>query len=262
MKKNNNNVFKGLALAVGAGLVVNELTKDSAPRSANLPTTKENTLSIDQIIERIKAEPEIVQFLKGTKGDKGDLGATGATGLAGNQIVNFRNSLLKNGNGELNSSEFWSGVSFNSTDGIYSIDSANAYNITKIKTSKKRLFKVDIDLTVLGDGYINIYTDSYSYTNVNLGPNNFNNIYALTNQNSIYVFDSKNGSSYIILHFQKVGTIAAAFFENLCFKEVSLGEAVPSNLPWLPTGQEVKNPTNGWRGYYNGTSIYWYLMNG
>lgn len=47
---------------------------------------------------------------------------------------------------------------------------------------------------------------------------------------------------------------------SFCFTEVSLGEPVPDNLPYLPTGQMVYDTTTGEVGRYNGTTVDYFTM--
>lgn len=42
--------------------------------------------------------------------------------------------------------------------------------------------------------------------------------------------------------------------------EIPLGEPVPFNLPFLPSGQMVFDPTDGSVGRYDGTTIHWFTM--
>ena len=57
--------------------------------------------------------------------------------------------------------------------------------------------------------------------------------------------------------FKGTGTFKVS---NLTFNEVSLGEAVPVNLPFLPKGQEVIDPTTGDRGILTNEIVDWYTM--
>lgn len=50
------------------------------------------------------------------------------------------------------------------------------------------------------------------------------------------------------------------YFSKLVVTKVDFGEPVPYNLPWLPAGQEVIDPTTGDRGNFDGTAVNWYTM--
>lgn len=49
-------------------------------------------------------------------------------------------------------------------------------------------------------------------------------------------------------------------YNRVVLEQVSTGEPVPFNLPFLPSGQMVFDPTDGSVGRYDGTTIQWFTM--
>jgi hypothetical protein len=60
------------------------------------------------------------------------------------------------------------------------------------------------------------------------------------------------------LVISKANVADSASISRLLVKEVSLGEPVPSNLPWKPEGQIVYDTTTGECGRFNGTTVVWF----
>lgn len=266
-KKNNNNVFKGLALAVGAGLVVNELTKDSTPRAANFtPVSETKTTDIYSIIEKIKQDPELMQMLRGSKGDTGELGLTGA---AGDQIQNFGGSILKNGAFEDLTLNNWTGtatINVNNSGRLPIVTTQSLYHLDEILSIRKdRLLKYEIEYQNIQDSPITFYLKDKLGNPVNAldYPTLYVTLWATSNvmtKKIGYLNTSNFGLSFYKMQVQVGGWGKDISFTNLILKEVSLGEAVPHSFPFLPTDQEVYDPTTGDRGRFNGTAIDWYTM--
>lgn len=59
------------------------------------------------------------------------------------------------------------------------------------------------------------------------------------------------------LNISKVTADVNMSFSRMIVENVSLGEPVPSNLPWLPAGQMVYDTITGGLGRYNGTTVVW-----
>jgi hypothetical protein len=207
------------------------------------------------------------------------LNMRGSNGNDGLNAPNFGGSLLVNGAGEFNNLSGWP-----STGEIIGIRKGfpiirfsgigNRLNNNSFLINTDRIYKINVDLKTVNN--VSFFLQRLSIENNPISINN-------SSQASPIVFNTNNLENFTnrIIYFNVkdnglrdlgVDTVKARLniflssessvieFNRLIIKEVDLGESVPSNLPWLPTGQEVHDPTTGDRGRFNGTTIDWYQM--
>jgi hypothetical protein len=216
----------------------------------------------------------------GPKGDKGDKGDQGVKGEPGLNSPNFGGSLMVNGAGEFNNLSGWpsTAVIENYLNGlpIIKITSVgNNLNSSTFYVNINRIYKINVNIKTT-----NNVTLFLQRLDINLnGINEFGNVNVsmignglIPNteslQNRTFYFNSKDNSNKSFgnnmvkskLNVFNYTNTSETLINSLIISEVQLSESVPSNLPWLPTGQEVFDPTTGDRGRYNGTSIDWYQM--
>lgn len=68
---------------------------------------------------------------------------------------------------------------------------------------------------------------------------------------------NQHNSNCVFAKLAIYGTSGVAQLSKLILREIPLGEPVAYNLPYLPKGQTVYDPTTSKLGYYNGSTIVW-----
>lgn len=200
----------------------------------------------------------------------GERGAAGQVGPAGAIIQNYGGSLLKEGAFEYNSKGGWNaGVLEGMLNGlpVYKTNTANEVNTNVFAVNPKRLHRIifngkvdngnlsiaflNYDVSMSGSlkttnntaGYLSSTTFSEkSFFVGGIGSLNFN-FHADCSRVKAYIYNTSTGYAYL---------------NALTIKEVGLGEPVPYNLSYLPTGQMVYDPTTGEAGIFNGTTVIWF----
>lgn len=280
---------KGLLALAGLGavayLAANSTTPEQKADLAALGFTGAGNLTAEDVVRAIRGDSSLRAMLKGEPGAAGAAGTPGAQGepgVAGEQIKAFGGSLVKNSALELNTTDGWTpatGGTITATDvfeGALVLNSTfiaagGAVNSNKFYIDNRRLLKATfrgmsggttyrillrrfnrLNTTIMHSSDINIY---------GLGNPGFNNT-AMEQKTVFFGGIGTNTTSIglntmqgmLIVYSDAAGTVQVS---HLAVTQVSLGEAVPYNLAYLPDGQTVYEPTTGKLGRYNGTAVVW-----
>lgn len=188
------------------------------------------------------------------------------------QLNNFYNSLLANSTGELGNSTNWTYCEYvlESNYPVLKADnlSSSASNTTKVIVNVNRLYRVSGQFKS-SSGTYQITARSIDFQNVSLNSSWSSQITSNGSYQSQTVYfggvglvgstSFKTGVFYANFGARN-NTNQYLFIKEFHVNEVSLGEPVPSNLPWLPTGQMVYDTTTWEVGIYNGTSVVWFAV--
>lgn len=224
--------------------------------------TSEIPFSPEEFKKWLDANPAIKAALKGAAGEAG---ADGSNGVDGNQILNFGGSLVNSISGQTETLPSGLVASGDFLNGVKVLTINSAFQVVVNNINFKKIYALDFFVKSTSNELIYIFSKD----------NDGNTINAFNGSNEVSVQTGINGSfvakrlyfsfpiitlpiGFVNLYFNKSGSEFK--INSATFKEVTLGEAVPSNLPYLPTGQEVYDTTTGDRGRYNGTAVDWYTM--
>lgn len=221
-----------------------------------------SSLTINDLKQAILGDPVLKSAL------------TGPAGLNGELIQNYGGSLFSNLSAEFNTTVGWVGATLSEEkiEGVSSISGLN-FGLTKrqyIRTD--RLYK--LQLHVKGSGNFSAFFFETKDQNGGfvVRTNGTSGIYFISNltlNNSFqkltkYVGGIGEGSTNFPQNSftTKIGFACGStcYVAKTTLKEVDLGEPVPFNLPFLPDGQMVFDPTDGSVGRYDGTTIHWFTM--
>lgn len=239
-----NNIFAGLP-------------QNAMPESAEIP------FSPDQFKKWLDANPALKAALKGAAGEAGSNGSNGSNGVDGGTINNFRENPIVNLAFELGTKEGWTNNNFTLNQLIDGTVEATGtgYDISpQIKVDRNYLYKCSIEVKMAANNFsYNIRQLNFDGSTIGwLLLSTINTFVADGTFKKIVCYTSELSCEKISIAPECFGSIGT--YKNLTFSKVSLGESVPSNLPYLPTGQEVYDTTTGDRGRYNGTAVDWYTM--
>ena len=204
----------------------------------------------------------------------------GETGTSGSEIKAFGNSLVKNSAIELNNLEGWTGNGIalgDAYEGLLTMTLTSvgslviATNTNRFYINNRRLYKLTCFAKSEGASY-HLTLRRYDRNDAQITHAGDLTLYPLNNA-------TLNNTTFqrIVRYFGGIGTTSANIgldtvkgtvsvstsiagvvtVSKLRIEEVSLGEAVPYNLAYLPEGQTVYDPTTSKLGYYNGTAIVW-----
>lgn len=243
-------------------------------RSANIGSTIKDTLDLTDaasLAKIINGSKELQAYIKKIAGSNvtppivQDIvtSINNSYMLDGVQYQNFGGSILTNGAGELGNADNWS-FDFFENSNIKLTAPNSVTNETKIKLKQYQLLKLNFDYK-LNTGVQLICLFCYDSNGVEIDSSLYYvSIPTSLNFTNKTIFLSKIinevNHSYSKIQFGGWNNANEFEFKDLIVSFCSLGEAVPSNLSNLPTGQEVYDSTTGDRGRYNGTTIDWYTM--
>lgn len=196
-------------------------------------------------------------------------GPAGPAGLSGDTIQNYGGSLVKNGALELGTLEGWTGGVLIQELDCNVIESNIQYNQShkSPKIDKNYLYSIEfegqvssgsVSMTVIpykgSLGIKAIYnTDNY------ISSNSYQRKKFFFGGVGNYIFNFSNDTETLAIRIENLGP-GTYKFKKIVLKQVLLGEPVPFNLPYLPIGQMVFDPTDGAVGRYDGTTIHWFAM--
>lgn len=275
-----NNAGK-LALLGALGLAVAGTSTKN--RSANVPalaapTNTAPTIDANTLYDLFISNPDLQKLLKGQKGDKGDTGAQGNQGDTGNYNLNFGGSLIVNSAGELGNVSNWgAGVALAEVfEGMQSLAfthaaAGNILNTTVANIDNRRLYKLTCfaKTTASNAQFFLQRLDQSGNIIIQASSNFISPTGAVFNnaefaQKTLYFGGISNNATSFGLAAAKTKLSCYAYsagvttVNKLKLTLVDLGEPVPYNLPYLPTGQMVVDNTTGEVGFYNGTSVVWF----
>lgn len=280
---------KGILALAGLGALLyaqsaNSTLVDANASGSNLAFSGADVSNVDSsvvdaVIQAIKDSPSLRNLLKGEKGAIGNQGIPGIQGIAGEAVKAFATSLVKNSAAELGTLDGWgTGVSLGTVhEGLLSLNftataGQNFLDSNSFFIDNRRLLKITCmaksdgasygfyirrmdkdDNSITQNGQPNIFpinTVSYNNTNWEQKTAYFGGT-STTSQSAIGTNTAKGKLNIY------VGAAGVVSISHMCVMHVGLGEAVPYNLPYLPDGQLVYEPTTGKLGRYNGTAVVW-----
>lgn len=272
---------KGKLLGFGAlGLALLASSKKASSKTVVQdvdPLSFSNNSTIQELIDLIKTNGSIRTLLKGDKGDtvKGD---KGDTGLAGSQIQNYGGSIIKNGALELGTVDGWSSGTIDGFFGmpILKITTPYVLNTSSFLVNPQRIYKATF-YSKCAIGNFGLFAVCYDFNETAANKSNGSNV---ANDYNNYIVNQSNfvektmylgGEGNLLMNFSigtrkiKISTELfnnsgnPAFLSSLIFEQISLGEAVPHNLPYLPLNQTVLNNTTGKVGIFNGSTVDYFM---
>lgn len=197
-----------------------------------------------------------------------------------NFAQNFGQSLVVNGAGEIGALSGWINAKTETyEDGKRVIEALTmdlaTYVASKFLVNKNRLYSIEMrailpvnanfffqTFDINGIGANNgLTTGAYSWCYPNFSPTldgsqykNYTGYFgAVGNSQTSF------GANVSMARMVFISTVAVPIkISAMVVKEVPLGTPVPYNLPCLPKGQMVVDPTTSEIGYFNGTSIVWF----
>lgn len=283
MKKTTKSTLGKLALILGGAAVLDGVAGSGSRSAIANPSGSSQTplLTAKKLKELISSDEELQAVLRSmfpnTSVQDVVTNINNSFTLNGVSFSKYGNSILRNSAFEYGLQGFEGQTNVN-------IDSkVDGYNIINVLGSATSSNKELIDLNFLHVIEVFAKTDS---TNSNIGLKSFNDLDVninKTNGTTTTVSVPLTTSADFVLNRHYVGNVGTLVsnlangvvkvslwlykgngtflkIKKASVRPVSLGESVPSNLPWLPAGQEVKDPTTGDRGIYNGTTVDWYTM--
>ena len=221
----------------------------------------------------------IVGNFKGLKGDKGD---AGSAGISGDMIQNYGGSLVKNGALELGTLEGWTGAimgdGFNQlASSVKTSDSAECSS--KFQVVLDQVYKIEYYVKNEGAG-LTVESGGVGLDSFDSNGNKLNGSQRIF-PHGLSNWSISNSTTFVkkVLYFGGLGTSGMNFSSNpkfvspfvfkikgpfisvngLIINKLSLGEAVPYTLPYLPTGQTVFDPATNKVGRFNGTDVNWFM---
>lgn len=204
----------------------------------------------------------------------GERGAAGSHGASGDTVQNYGLSLLKNGALEEGAPNRWTGsglaIATDEFEGMKVLEATTGNNTSYIWLRSDRLYKVEY--FVKGTGNHSVFVNLYKRDNTAAPKTD-----ASTGAYFKFSAAMPSGLTKTIGYIGGVGTNAmnisstavkaklsflghgsvVVSIAKLVLTEVGLGESVPYNLPFLPAGQHVHDPTTFAQGIYNGTAVVW-----
>jgi hypothetical protein len=284
MAKGNLLLLGGIATVAALALNKNSGTN----RSANIGSTLKDTLDLTDaasLAKIISGSPDLQKYLK-------KIAASNVThptvqeivnnvnntcNLDGVQYQNFGDSLLVNGAFELEDFSHWV-----ENASVELLDNGNKnkilkFNATTVFYTESRL-KLRNDILYKFEHYGKVDSGNYSIAGGRINKDGTllpvlgtsaivlnNNNFAQTsfNKRTSYFGGNANltfclGDAYYFYFYINNISGVNTQIKDLVLTPVSLGEPVPSNLPWLPQGQMVYDVTTWEVGIYNGTTITWF----
>lgn len=246
-----NNIFAGLP-------------QNATPESAEIP------FSPEEFKKWLDANPALKAALKGAAGEAG---SNGSNGINGDQIQNFGGSLVQNGALELGNATGWVGTFAigDIKENLQSLIFTGGSGLSPFfLLNSECLYKISFYYKNTALNYYNVGVLAYDENGTYLATASYNTGQPLTVQSNFtkqerFIGGSGVTGSLINPAAKKfrvsIGdNVSNVTINRFILEKVSLGEPVPSNLTYLPTGQEVYDTTTGDRGRYNGTAVDWYTM--
>lgn len=203
----------------------------------------------------------------------GGRGAAGTHGASGDSAQNYGASLIKNGALEDNNLGRWTGTGLAigaDNEGMPTLEGTAGNNTSYIWLRTDKLYKAEY--LIKGTGNHSMLVNLYKRDN-SAAPKTDNSAGAYFKFNSampanftkVIGYIGGVGTNNINLSANTVKAKVSFIGHNgalislskLVVTEVSLGEPVPYNLPYLPTFQTVYDPTTGKLGMFNGTAVVW-----
>lgn len=279
MKKQTKSALGKIALILGGAAVLDGVA-GSGSRSANVATpAKADTpiLTAERFKELISSDQELQAVLRSmfpqTSVQDVVTNINNSYTLEGVSYLTFGGSLLVNGALENLNLYGFTNIDFGDYyKGFNSIKVSNNYSYysQKLIVRKDRLYRFSsyYKSTVQLSNFI--YLANFDINGASIAKNSFDSsLLPAPSANFAKIEKYFGGIGNLTMNFGETCFKVELFIESTTgvsqlnqsvFKEIDLSEAVPSNLPWLPAGQEVKDPTTGDRGYFDGTVIEWYTM--
>lgn len=275
------NPILGLGIIAGGAILAANMSKDPAettPKTTNALGFNADEETLEEAIKRvIKGDKDLIKLLKGDTGLTGAPGlpgAPGSHGVNGDSVQNYGGSLIKNGALELSTLQSWSGtniaIATDKFEGMPVLQGSNCNNSSFIYLRTDRLYEADF--YVKGSGNLSIFVTNYDLANVgapktdsNLGayfkysmamPANFTKTVGYIGGVGTNLANVSGTTVKAKVSFLGHGGVLVSI-AKLVVREVDLGKPVPYNLPWLPSGQTVYDPTTSKLGLYNGTTVVW-----
>lgn len=269
----------GLTALVSAGtnVVVNELSKSGADRSASVGGNVDiEALKVqlkEYLISSLEQDAILSSRLRGQQGPKGDKGDTGDEGLDGELIQNYGGSLLQNSALEnVSSNNYVGGTIVETYKGFDALQFTSLTHNFLIKPNSESLYK--LELYIKGIGTLNAFGFSFKKDLSSIVKSNGSyGSYFIQNKsinsNSFikqigYVGGEGNASMNFApncVNFKlRIDASSNLIVTKILLTKVDLGEPVPFNITFLPEGQMVYDPTDGSVGRYDGTTIHWFTM--
>ena len=299
MKKGLNKKVLGLGALATVLYLANEGKKKTETANLQTlfnPAAQPEQADTDYLLNEIKNNDRLRAYIKslGIKGEDGTPGINGTNGLDGQSLRNydyglFYNSALEkfsldnfltNAAATLDIDDKINGLpslvltSVGSPVALWGVQKeliSKSY-LTKISFWAKKVSGTSGDISVRlrtydSAGVANDYArgDSASVyiNNLNIGTSwtKFT-YYVYYNGTNVYT-DTKNLhanaiKAHAVIYVTSLNTVCK--FSNIVAESVSLGEPVPSNLAFLPTGQMVYDTTTWEVGIYNGTAVVWFAV--
>lgn len=238
--------------------------------------------TVDQVLEALKNSSTLRNLLKGEKGNTGSTGLQGPTGAAGldGNSKSYGGSLAANSAMELGNLEGWTSMAVlgDLVEGLntLTITSAGTFvpaaNSNRFFLDSRRLYRLSCNAKSTGNSYY-LFLRRYDKDNnllshagdAGIYPLNISTMNNTSFQNRTLYFGGVSTSvntsigvntvkGAIVVSTSIAGTVTVS---KMIVEQVPLGEPLPYNLSWLPTGQTVVDPTTSKLGYYNGTTIVW-----
>lgn len=279
--------LKGLALlgAIAGGAYLLNRSDNSEETKTALTalgfTGNEDPNDIAAVLKQlIITDKDIQKRLKGKdgdsiKGETGEKGDKGDKGDSGDLIQNYGGSLVKNGAGEFSNLGWTNGVTFSNESGITTItNNTNQYiaNTNKFNIERNRLYR--IRMFAKGSGSMYCFSYNFKIDNTIATPriNNWLGSYSFfdraltTNFVELVGYMGGVGSNSMNFcndafsaDFRFISSSSNVTIHSLIVEKVGLGDPVPHNLAFLPTGQLVFNSVDGKVGRYNGSTVDWFM---
>ena len=189
-----------------------------------------------------------------------------AKGESGDQVLNFGNSIIKNGAFENNTLNNWeSGLEFNGfiKNGIPYVRSNNSVNVffhnTIFEIVPDKLIRIRVQAKSSGlNSYISVVGLDVNKNGLPKQNTSAASLSSVISQSSSYYTHESyaGGRGNLNLNFNENARYARVFvvrngntieFGELIVSYVDLSDPVPSNLGWIPDGQAVVDPANSKR---------------
>lgn len=278
--------MKTAGIAVLGGLALLAASAQKSDKSADVPALSKQpstnqTLDAQTLYDLLLSNPDLQKLLKGSQGLQGLQGIQGIPGVAGDQYRTFTHSLAKNSGAELGTTDGWVDAALGAVhEGLDSLDfvtiaSKSCLNSNQFHVDNRRLYKITCMAKVTTGNY-GFYLKRLDKAGVAINQNSQANIFPLNTINySNTAWEPKTAyfggiatntqtaigintaKAQISLYLSAAATLSIS---HLCVDVVSLGEPVPYNLAYLPTGQMVVDPTTSEVGYYNGSAVVWFAL--
>lgn len=228
-----------------------------------------SSLTIDDLKQAILGDPVLKAAL---------------TGQSGETFINYSNSIIKNGAFEYGFQD-WTNIVENgkrdnlpvgkitkAAGGNKLAENTNkcfvnpnylykaTFGSTDFSTIKSPCFLIAKMYNNLNNMILRANTDNYLYIKIFTGNGNYQKQTAYFGGIGNLGTNFTNDTAKITVGFLIESNTTLIELNSLLIEKVDLGEAVPFNLPFLPSGQMVFDPTDGSVGRYDGTTIHWFTM--